>query len=125
MTRNVFPVKFHCSDTYGRADCPALAKMVWMRIRDPGFTWYGVDMEVLSAESIMLHVYEIADNFSGGIGQRIYSTLVTEFTPREVEELDKVVLSIYTSAAVEELERRERRQREMAIINLRKEMFGI
>lgn len=123
--KSPFPARFHCSDKYGWADCPPLAKMVWMRIRTPEFTWYGVDMEVRDPESIMLYVYEIADSFSGGIGKCIYSTLVTEFTAREKEELNKVVMDIYTEAAEEELERRERRHREQQIINLRKEMFGV
>jgi hypothetical protein len=129
--RPAFPWRAFCVDNYGWANCPTLAKMVWMRLRlDPNkvpakLTWYAVDMEVLSPESIKLFVYEIADSLHGGIGERIFETVVTEFTDKEKEELDKVVLSIYTGLAEEELERREQRQRELQIMNIRKELFGV
>lgn len=96
-----------------------------MRIREPEFTWYATDMEVLSPTSIKLFVYDIADTFHGGIGSKIFETVITEFTPEETTMLNNVVLSIYTELAMEELERREARARELQVINLRKEMFGV
>jgi hypothetical protein len=125
--RAPFPWRAYCVDNYGWANCPTLAKMVWQRLRHslaPNLTWYAVDMEVLSPESIKLFVYEIADSFSGGIGQRIFETVVTEFTDKEKEELDKVVLGIYTGLAEEEYERRQEDERRAAILEIRKHMFG-
>lgn len=126
--RTPFPTRFYCADNYGWAECPPLAKMVWQRLRrslGSKLIWYGVDMEVVSPTSINLFVYEIADNFSGGIGKRIFETVVTEFTSEEKTLLDKVVLGIYTSHAEDELQRREDEERMKKILAVRMEMFGV
>lgn len=131
MRPNTFPVRYYAHDNGHFVTSPDLALSVWHRLRmDPnkwptGLTWYAVDMEVLSPNSIRLFVYDMKDSFRGGIGKKIHEEAVTEFTPAELKMLEKLVLSIYTSLAEDELERREKRQREMQIINLRKEMFGV
>lgn len=126
--KSPFPYRFYCVDNYGWADCPPLARMVWLRLRKtlaPDLTWYGVDMEVLNPESIKIFVYEIEDNFRGGIGNRIYETTVVEFTPAEIKVLDDVVLRIYTEAATDEFTRREEAERKKKVLAIRKEMFGV
>lgn len=122
---NVFPYRFYASDKYGWADCPELSKLLWNRLRPKAFTWYATDMEVLSPTSVRLFAYEMADNFSGGIGGQIYETVVTEFTKEEKVALDKAVLRIYNNAAEAELERREEAARLNKISTVRKELFGV
>lgn len=123
----VFPYRFYATDTYGWADCPQLAKMVWARLREQHYkiTWYGVDFEIITPTSIRLFVYEIADNFRGGIGDRILELEISEFTAAEQAELEKNVLRVYQFKAEEEFARREEAQRAAAVVALRKEMFGV
>jgi len=129
--KSPFPYRYYAYDNGHFVTSPDLALNVWHRLRvDPNkwptrLTWYAVDMEVLSPDSIRLFVYDIEDSFRGGIGKKIYEEVITEFTPAELKILDQLVLGIYTSLAEDELERREKRLREMQIINLRKEMFGV
>lgn len=126
--KSVFPHRLYCSDTYGWADCPRLSNMVWRRIRTkvaPDLRWYATDMEILCPKSIKIFVYEIDDNFRGGIGERIFETVVTEFTPEEEMVLQSMVTNLYTSAAADELARREEEKRMKEIMSIRMEMFGV
>lgn len=125
---SVFPYRCYAHDNGFFANQPQLARSVWMRIRTtvaPNLTWYATDMEILSPESIHLYVYDMADNFHGGIGKQVFDLVITEFTRGESKMLEDAVRRIYTEAAEEEFERRERRHRELQIINIRKEMFGV
>lgn len=129
--KSVFPHRVHCSDTYGWADCPRLSKLVWHRLRlDPNrvpakLTWYATDLEILSPKSIKLFVYEIEDNFRGGIGDRIFETVVTDFTAEEEMVLQSMITNLYTAAAADELQRREDDERMKKILAVRMEMFGV
>lgn len=125
---SAFPVRFYCSDNYGWADCPQLARAVWMRLRNslaPQLIWYAADMEVLSPTSIRLYVYEMADNFRGGIGKCIYETTVDEFTTDERVMLSWTVVGIYTRLAEVAFSAAEEKKRNDQILKLRKEMFGV
>lgn len=125
---NPFPIRFYATDTYGWADCPKLAKVIWNRIRTSRpqvKTWYGTDLEILSPDSIKLFVYDIADNFHGGIGDRIHEEVITDLTDTEFQILEDMVMNIYTSAAERELERREEEERKEKILNVRSELFGV
>lgn len=124
MNKSVFPVRFWCVDNRGWAQCPELAKMVWLRIKN-GLIWYATDMEILSPNSIKLFVYDMADPFHGGIGKVIYKTTITEFTDKERELLNQIVEGIYTDAADAEVTRREDAERQKKVLEIRKEMFGI
>lgn len=129
-TPNIFPLHYNCHDTYGWADCPALAKRVWMRIRTtvaPDLIWYGVAMKIKSASHLSLYVYEIADSFSGGIGNQIFKCDVSRatLTPDECAMLDDLLIKAYTSYAESELDKREQAERQQQIVALRKELFGV
>lgn len=82
-------------------------------------------MEILSPESIRLFVYDIDDNFRGGIGKKIYEEVVNEFTTAEDAMLDRMVRDIYTAAAEAEFQRREETARTEKVMALRKELFGV
>ena len=123
---NIFPHRYYCVDRPGYTDSPRLARMVWDRIRAGSkMGWYAVDMEILSENSINLYVYDMADNFHGGIGDRIYEQVVTEFTEVEQALLDEYILDLKTAAAFEEFEKREEEKRNKAVIKIRKELFGV
>jgi hypothetical protein len=124
---NPFPVRIHCSDKYGWADCPKLAKALWLRLRPelaPNLIWYGADMEILSPTSVKLFIYEMEDTFYGGIGKKIFETVVTDFTPVEKAMLERDVMNIYNRVAEDEYERREEVKRKLVINQIRREMFG-
>ena len=124
---NIFPHRYYCTDRHGWADNPILAKAVWSRIRTNSTvsSWYGVDMEILSENSIILYVYRMADNFRGGIGDRIHEQVITEFTTQEQALLDEYILELKTATAAEELNRREEDARNLAVMKIRKELFGV
>jgi hypothetical protein len=98
--------------------------MVWQRIRPEGFTWYATDFQLTSPTSIRLFVYDMADNYDGGIGALIHEQEITEFTIGEQVMLQDAVLRLQTQYAEEELERREKRHRDNVIVGIRKELFG-
>lgn len=121
----IFPRRFLCSDSYGWANNPKLATMIWGRVRPKGMSWYGADLELLNERALMLYVYDIECNVRGGIGPCIHEQLIEDFTPEEIDLLDKYVLDVKTEAAEDELARREARQRELDVVRIRKELFGI
>lgn len=122
---NIFPHREYCSDRYGWAECPSLAKAVWLRIRPSlkDMCWCAVDMQILSETSIRLFVY--TSNYNGGIGERIHEQVITEFTAEEQEMLDASILTIKTNAAFDELQKREAAKQRAAIMKIRKELFGV
>jgi hypothetical protein len=124
---NIFPHRYYCSDRHGWGDSPRLARLVWDRIRTLSTVsgWYAVDMEIISENSINLYVYDMADNFRGGIGARIHEQVITEFTTQEQALLDEYILELKTAAAAEEFHRREEDARNKAVMKIRKELFGI
>lgn len=128
---NVFPYRVYARDMGLWVQSPDLAQAVWHRLRvDPNkwprrLTWYAADMEILSPESIRLFVYDIEDNFRGGIGKKIYEEVVSEFTTAEIVMLDRMVRNIYTAAAEAEFQRREDAARTEKVMALRKELFGV
>ena len=121
----IFPHRYYCSHNFGWADCPRLSKAVWHRIRPKGKSWYATDMEILDENSIKLYVYDIADNYSGGIGERIHEEVVTEFTAEERAVLDEYVLELKTDAAATELGKRKAAEHIRQILEVRKELFGV
>lgn len=131
MKRDVFPVRYYAQDMGTWVNSPELALSIWHRLRldinrfPRKLIWYAVDMEVLSPGSVNLFVYEMADSFSGGIGKKIYEETITEFTVVEEIMLQRLVEGIYTSAAEDELLRREDEERMKKILEIRKEMFGV
>jgi hypothetical protein len=82
-------------------------------------------MEILDENSIKLYVYDIADNYSGGIGERIHEEVVTEFTAEERAVLDEYVLELKTDAAATELGKRKAAEQMRQILEVRKELFGV
>jgi len=50
---------------------------------------------------------------------------VNEFTEKEKEMLNTLVLNIKTDAAFDELERREAKAQQEKIVAIRKELFGV
>lgn len=131
MKNSAFPRRYFARDIGHYVKSPELAMAVWQRLRlDPNkwptrLTWYATDMEVLGTDSIRLFVYDMEDNFYGGIGKQIYEQVVTEFAPAEKLMLDQLVLDIYSSLAEDELQKREDAARVAKILEIRKEMFGI
>jgi hypothetical protein len=125
MTRKVFPQRVRCHDMGSWVSSPYLANSIWMRIRPKGLTWYCADLEILSPTSVRLFVYDMEDNFHGGIGKMIAERVIEELPPKEQAMLDELVLKIYTQEAKDELIRREERLRQQQIISIRKEMFGV
>lgn len=127
---NIFPLHYYCYDRYGWADCPALAKRIWMRIRlavAPDLIWYGVAMRVDSAHSLTLLVYEMECNLSGGIGKQVFACSVTRdtLTPDECAMLDAELINAMTAHAERELDAREQRARQERIAAVRKELFNV
>ena len=123
-----FPRRYCAHDTYGWADCPRLAKVLWDRIRAQSgnqMTWYGTDLTIVDANTVQLFVYDIADNFHGGIGEQIHEETVTEFTKEEREILNRMVLEIYTELAEDELSRREIAEHNARVAAVRKQLFGV
>lgn len=127
--KQAFPRRFSANHDFGYADSPRLARAVWMRVKNtlapPNMTWYATDMEVLSPTSIRLFVYDIEDTFHGGIGERIFEAVITDFTDDEQAMLNTAVLEIYTEHAVVEFENRETQKYKNAVMAIRKEMFGV
>lgn len=129
--RNIFPVRYYAIDMGTWVDSPKLALDVWTRTRvdiarhPKKITWYATDLEVLTPTSIRLFVYGMADSLYGGIGKKIYEEVITDFTKDEKAFLDEMVLGIYTTAAEEELQRREDDRRERKILSIRKELFNM
>lgn len=125
----IFPRRYYASHADGWANCPPLSQAVWRRIRQQpalkNIRWYATDLEVLNEDSIRLYVYDMDDLYAGGIGERIHEEVITEFADKEKQMLDELVLAIKTEAAEDELVRREARQRELDVVRIRKELFGI
>lgn len=122
---NVFPVHFHCHDMGKWVQCPELATRIWNRVRPKNFSWYCVDLEVLSPEKVKIFVYDMENMTFGGIGKQIHEQEIVEFTPAECVILDKMVESIYTAAAEVEFQKREEAARTEKIMELRRQLFGV
>ena len=107
---NIFPLHYSCSDTYGWADCPALAKRLWLRLRQtvaPDVVWYAVAMRIDSASRVKLFVYDMADAVHG-----------------ECAILDDLIIKAMTEYAEYELQKRTHAERQAQILAVRKELFN-
>lgn len=128
QTPQIFPIVQNPVDKYGWSDDPVLARGMWMRLRaeDKECTkvcWYGVGITVHSIEKVTLHVYDMRDNVHGGIGDEIFSTDVTRFTPQEEEMIRSMIDRRKLQIAEAEFERRQIEARTNAIMAVKKELF--
>ena len=129
--KNIFPVRIFAHDVGTWVSSPRLAEMIWARIRkDPErfkkpLIWYAADLEVLSTESVCLFVYDMKDSCCGGIGDCIYTEVLSEFTDPEKEALNEIITNIYTNEAEAEYDRRKEEERQKIILSIRKELFGV
>lgn len=126
---NIFPLHYSCSDTYGWADCPALAKRLWLRLRQtvaPDVVWYAVAMRIDSASRVKLFVYDMADAVHGGIGNQVLAHEVDRaiMTPDECAILDDLIIKAMTEYAEYELQKRTHAERQAQILAVRKELFN-
>ena len=123
-TPNIYPFTIYASDVHYVSN-PKLAEYLWMRDRKavaPNLTWYGLDLEVLAANRVEIHVREMANSFSGGIGPRIFS-YSPELTDKERAELHRLIVERQTRYAEYEFSRR-RAQREIDEVEaIRRELF--
>lgn len=134
---DIFPLHYNCYDHHGWADCPALAKRIWQRIRQavaPDLVWYGVAMKITSPQQLTLYVFDMADNVHGGIGEQIFRCVIARsltpeanalLTADECAMLDDMLIKAYTAAAEGELDLIEAARRQAQVIELRKQLFGV
>lgn len=125
----VYPIRRMPTDKYGWSDDPPVARMMWTRLRGEDeaikrITWYGVGITIHSCDKVTLHVFDMADNVHGGIGDEIYSTDETRFTPREEEMIFAMIDHRKLELAELEYNRRKEQARIAAILEVKKEMFG-
>lgn len=128
-TPNIFPLHYSCSDTHGWADSPALAKRLWLRLRQtvaPDLVWYAVAMRIDSASRVKLFVYDMANAVHGGIGNQVLAHEVARaaMTPDECAMLDDLIIKAMTEYAEYELQKRMHAERQAQILTLRHELFG-
>lgn len=121
----IFPVRIYAQELEYSVFTPELAQSVWMRQRPTGMIWYCADFEIITPTSIRLFVYDMRDNFHGGIGDCIHEVEVDKFTPAEEAMLARHVMKVYTDRAAEELRRREDEEYIRKVELVRKEMFGV
>jgi len=100
-----------------------------MRLREEdeeckGITWYGVGITIHSVEKVTLHIFDMADNVFGGIGDEIFSTDVTRFTLREEMLMLEMISNKKRLLAELEYTRRQNQARVDAIDAIEKELFG-
>lgn len=116
----------HFAVELGHAHSPALAMSLWMRDREavaPETTWYALDLEVLAADVVKVHVRSIEDGLYGGIGAVVFS-YVPQLRPADLAELRELILTRQLKLAEAEFERREKRRVELVVEGIRREMFG-
>lgn len=120
----LFPFNMYARDHGTYVHSPELAQAVWMRLRD-GQSWYAVECEVLSEQSIMLKVYGMEDAFYGGIGKKTHELEAVVQTEKEKELLRKAIESHATYLAKEEFARIQENKQNTEILILRKKLFNI
>ena len=123
----IFPIHLRANHSYGYADCPKLAKLIWARHRvaHPNLIWYAVDCIVMGPLAVKVFICEIGDGSWGGIGKAILEFVVQEFTPEEQEALDKVLLDSYHTAAEDAIEMEEAALKMARVVAKRRAMFGV
>ncbi len=121
-----FPHTIHCFEFGGgNVVTDPLARKIWQRVRPPEMSWYALDLTLNSPTEVRISVFNIRDNFYGGVGEQIHEVTVTEFTESEKKDLDDLVMSLYTTWAGEELERQEEQARQKKIMDMRMKLFGV
>ena len=72
-----FPFTVHCAENY---HTPFEFKDTWMKIKPAKLTWYAYSVEVKSPTEIEFIVFDMKDNYFGGIGAKI-GTFKATVTP--------------------------------------------
>lgn len=126
---DLYPIRKCCDDPYGWPRNPEAATEIWLRLRDEDeeikeTTWYGLDLTIHSREKVTIHVRDIADSFSGGIGAVVFECDVDRFTLKEQNEIDRLIEERKMLYAEDEFNRREEAKRLAAIKAVRDELFG-
>jgi len=126
-TPNIFPLH---SDIYGWAQRDSLARRLWQRLRltlAPDLVWYGVAIKIKSERLLTLYVYDMDDSVAGGIGDQIFEADINRdmMTSDECAMMDALIIVGMNAHAESEYDKRQKRDRAIAIDLLRRELFGI
>lgn len=68
----MFPIHIACYDTgYGWIQMARQYQKAWFSVQPRNFSWYCYDVTIISPTQIKLTIYDMADNFKGGIGKNL------------------------------------------------------
>lgn len=125
-TPNIYPIKFFAYDNGHYIENNKLAMDLWMRDRKnvaPNITWYGLDLEIVSPAAVLIHVREIADSLSGGIGKVVFTYQPT-LTDDDKAILRSLIFAEQLKYAERELDRQEALERLARVAAIQKQLFG-
>lgn len=80
-----FPFRLYCDHERGWS--ASQFKNTFMKVKPAGLTWYGYDVIIHSPTEIEFVVFEMYDNFSGGVGNeiaRFTATVSRSVTDRDI-----------------------------------------
>lgn len=123
MAHTLFPVRIQCFDNGHYVSNPEVAESIWMRTKDK-ISWYALDAEILSETSVRVIVYDIANNFSGGIGKEKHRFETSELTPDELAMVQKAIAVKQRRIAEDVYEDRLEEEKNREIEKIRIELFG-
>jgi len=121
---NIFPFTVRATDIH-YVDNPRLAVRLWQRDRNqvaPELIWYALDLHVDGPKSVEIRVHDIANTFSGGIGEVIF-TYRPSLDASDLAALNGLIVDKQTEYAASEFERRERARVTSEIEAIRRELF--
>lgn len=79
----------------------------FLRVKPRGLVWYGYDVTVCSRTKVTFTVYDMLDNFRGGLGKQIatFESAVSEETTRD--SVERRILALAKQRRLQEIEANE------------------